>query len=1009
MILKEHYHKLWKFLTVSTTYERKQKVVAVQAFDIFFEEIKDPTRFYERVTELLSKQDAEGYKDAFDRAFVDEYNELSRYLDISKIQESCAVRNVLKCRFIANQLVRNDGTIDQDRLLHLIELFSEHLYSLSPGRLHDQRRDEHILKMLQKLKNDKALFRTIQNMTRPFSNKLAEDIIRDTLDLDQTVVITDVHVRRAALMASLTTLRQSLGSCFATAPAIVIHEEQPELFLKDLDEMMNTGSMKRTFGGIEYSVPMSSSWGGGDLKKPLFLHRNLKESDQKIWCSPGLLRALTATQLIEKDLSLQEQSKKLLRLLEKVWGEIGKNRDLFYTTGEEILQAIFLDAYGLKQKEIDDHQNKPKEMITSSLMVITPKGTKKTKDLEDRIALFFKQMSIAKTAFRVLADTALLKAWEFTLASFSEIKLQFARYNLYTSLGVNYDDPGGIGEFLYQNLFQKVERAKLELKEYQDQYEQIFSHIRYLEQRLQTASTEQEMHYLKVEYQSRKADLHHIEALRNQFHAKAQKTAHLQQVLIDFYDVKFRDYFQEVYDPDIHDIASGPFDDSPAGFRLLYKHGRMQPSLWTKIYSLSEFIDALVSFFTLTEHELRSLPEIEGIEEEVSSLITQLVHHVRSDHFLESAFHRMSRAHGLTSMARPLEHLDEVAIKPWVYPSGGSMDTLVSAYFRREEKPTEVSRWVESPNELFAYCIDTIRHLSAAATDPYLQNESKSMLMHSPTHAFLLKPGFFEFKAGWQSNTYAYSWIKQEVIEPMEEWMVNMYISEDAHPLFIEELVQKVSPEFGEKVRDALTHLPDLLHVRDFRNTVLERIEREKSLQWHRVPVLTKDDIDSTLFSSLPYVSIQDAKQKLAESFELLFDQELVLKEKVQALLQRFCKESEYRTVFSAKQLQEIAQSLIAMALRKTRTRENYLKKIVQAFRKTGLCMPAPVIFADTNWMKEYFAFVVNPGTGELEFWSVDCLALSGRKVSHWDVWLYGQKREPRWGLYTKPQEYVGR
>ena len=100
-------------------------------------------------------------------------------------------------------------------------------------------------------------------MEGPYSNKIAEQIIGDTLQLHEKTPITDAHARRAALSALICYLRQNVGSCFATAPCIVVHDEQPLQFLKDINELLNTGRLKRTWSGVEYSVPFKSHMGFG--------------------------------------------------------------------------------------------------------------------------------------------------------------------------------------------------------------------------------------------------------------------------------------------------------------------------------------------------------------------------------------------------------------------------------------------------------------------------------------------------------------------------------------------------------------------------------------------------------------------------------------------------------------------------------------------------------------------------------------------------------------------------
>src|SRR5262249_55311060 len=154
-------------------------------------------------------------------------------------------------------------------------------------------------------------------------------------------------------------------------------------------------------------------------------------------------------------------------------------------------------------------------------------------------------------------------------------------------------------------------------------------------------------------------------------------------------------YFQEVYDADMHDVTSGSYDDSPAGFRLLYKYGRSNTSQWSLIKTPNEFIESLANFFTATESEVCGTKGLEGLSSDISEITTALVAQVRTRDFLETAFYRMAVAHKTGMVRDPLEHLDQIEKKPWAYTSGGTMSGLVSSYFRLEQPPAEVARWVE--------------------------------------------------------------------------------------------------------------------------------------------------------------------------------------------------------------------------------------------------------------------------------------------------------------------------
>lgn len=928
--------------------------------------------------------------------------ELTSFLDRAQVQESVSVRNVLKARRLATALISDAGEFLLDKIPECIRLFRANLYDLGKDRHHDIVRDTHILKMLEKLAEDKELVRLIKNMSRPYSNKLAEDVIRDTLVMGINEVVTDTHVRRACLTALFTYLRQSLGSCFATAPAIMIQTEYPSRFLRDLDEMMNTGRLKKTFEGSEYSVPMSSSWGNGDLKKPILLLRKATS----IWQSPGLIRACEAVSIVPQGVSLSEGAKKLAEYASETLKEHKWFDDFLITNAEELLRWMLLHKWNITQKTLDEYLNKPKSMMTGGLMMFVPKAGKLSGNAGDPCASFMKDLETAKRAFKMLADCALLKSWEFTLASFSEIKLEFARFNLYTSLGVNYDDPGGIGECIYAVVSRKIEQANAFLSEMKEKYDVLSDQMRYLETRLRQASTENEMQWVKMEYQTQRAEMVNIEAMHRDAHDKASKIAHLHEFLINTYDKKFFDYFQEVYDPEIHDIAQGPFDDSPAGFRLLYKYGRTNPSTWTRIFSAAEFVEALVSFFTITEQEILASDEIKGIESEMTHIITDLVNHVRSDAFLESALIRMARAHGTRIVEHPLQHLDQVEKKPWVYTSGGSMSTLVSAYFRRSDKPFETERWVESEEELFAFLLDTIKSVPAPELQRYYKNADAVMLMHSPTHAFLLKPGYSTMSAGWQTDLYIYSWIKKAYIEKSQSVLQRIFIDEVSGKWLIDEMSSTIPENFRPRYNELFARMPYRLELTQWREYVVGRIHTDRGMYHHGRPIIDEGAVDALLYTHVPFTESSKVATILTEGAQELFAQEPPVRAQFRALIDDLIRPPFASDVVSAAQLRHIFLSIAILAMKKTRCHRNLLAEVSSFLRIRGLQLPEPAIFADTNWIKDYFAFVVNPGTAQLELWSVDYLGLNGAPITSWKQWVNGSQKSPKWGIFARPSEY---
>lgn len=212
----------------------------------------DHPDFFPRIFSLVAKEQKETFKqseDSFEKIFSEEYDDLSKRLDRSRLQDSVAVRNVMRTRRLADLLINDKGDILNDLLPEAIAQLKQHMYSLGPDRQHDSRRQRQILSVLTTLQNDKDAHKALKGIAKPHNHRLAEQIIRDTLSLNPNAVITDAHARKAALSAWLCYLRQNVGSCFATAPAIIIHDEQPIQFLKDLNELLNTGRLRKVFGG----------------------------------------------------------------------------------------------------------------------------------------------------------------------------------------------------------------------------------------------------------------------------------------------------------------------------------------------------------------------------------------------------------------------------------------------------------------------------------------------------------------------------------------------------------------------------------------------------------------------------------------------------------------------------------------------------------------------------------------------------------------------------------------
>ncbi len=803
-------------------------------------------------------------------------------------------------------------------------------------------------------------------------HKFADQIIRDTLQLPHKTMVTDAHARRAALSALLCYLRQNVGSCFATAPAIMVHDEQPDVFLNDVQELLSTGRLKRTFNGNEYAVPLSTSSGAGDLKRQVLLYGGDLVGEMKLWRSPGLIAAFEAVELIDSKLPKEKKQKLCKSLILKALKTKAQKSEYFWTTPEEIIHNIMLDHFEITENDIKEYEERPKGPIHGGFLMQAPLTGSSLDEKKHKYDLYLSQSELAKSVFKGLADNALLKSWEFSLASFSETKSQFTRWNLYSSLGLGPQDEGGIGPCLIEILQRRLQDCNEKLKEHQADYEMLYTQLQYVQRKLRNSASEKEAQWNKIEYQTKMNEFNLQEELRNKYHAKAQRYANLYDHLVNIYDKLFPRYFQEVYDADIHEVTSGPYDDSPAGFRLLYKHGRSNTSQWTKVENHIEFIDALANFFTATETEIAGCPEMKSLEDDLSEITTAIVSHVRSKKFLETAFTRMAVAHHARVVENPLENLEIIEKKPWVYTSGGAMNTLVSCYFRRNEKPTEASRWVEDPMELLVFFIDCIKQMPDKMREPFEMNPEKSLLVHSPTHAFLLKPGYAPFADAWRNKEFTYTWVRDNHVRNMEQFAKKIYLDDEKMKFVLDKLKAKVPLNYRHYFNEVFGSLGGSMSAKDFRQHLVDTMETTLGLQYGRQPVLSSDEIDSTLFNLLPIFPSYKLKELIVKLLEDLPGFKNGQKEKILKTYEELSGKMLAPKFVSSKGLIEIIKALIMLVTGQNNSKYDYHKLITVNAQINECALPTPIIFADTNWVKDFFAFAVNPGTGELELWRTD-------------------------------------
>lgn len=822
---------------------------------------------------------------------------MSHYMEQIPVQDPFRFRAKYLGLRVATLLIDEKGELDTSMLDELKDRFNRGFFLLGPKRAGDSLLYEHIKTCINELSNNPEIRLAIRKFSPPLCHKKAEEAIRETLWPEPIRIPQTQHIRKAALAAWLTPLRQLTGSCFATAPAIFIQKNRPQQFFKDLYDLLSIGQMKRIVGGKEYSVPFSLSSGVADLQRrvsvPFF----------------GLLLALESV-----DVKLSEEKKKKIR-------EAGPQ------TVEAILKMVLLDELKLSEEDLRDEEHLARIQMTPLLAKQGAVYFQRPSERAQKIADWRKRLEKASIAFKTITECALLRVWEYSMASFSDVKTEFGRWNLFVGLGLHPDQKDGIGAFLYDQVNEHLQKCQREIETINREYQRLESAMQALESMMQGAQGGARFNQLKAEWSSHSLSANTLIEERNRLIARADSLVQFFSWLIAKYDEKLQEFFQELFDPALH-RENLQYDDSPAGFRLVYKHGRADASQWSPIYTKEQYVEFLTDFFSRMENEL-DLPDHIG-KEFFQEITTALIRFIQEDRFIDSAFIR-SKQNGRLS--------------PWDYISGGTLQTLLMTYCNRDHPFKEKAIIPKSAEELFGFLTKI--------------ESKKPLLMHSPTHAFILYPELMEGK-------------KELKKFQVQKWTEAMQ----------EHLVHRLSEKLPEEEKAIFIHLFRNLHATEsnmqFRQNAIDSISS-------RVPNKVAI-VDSALYENALLFTPSEVQDLLKK----------ILKVEI--------KEPE-GTFLGPLDVYEHAKMSVALANQKVIFPEDWDQKIAHEMRKWGVLADV-ILFADTNWSDWFFGFVHNPVTAHLELWRFNRTATQGFPMNEWKEFL-APENSSSWIILSEPAEYI--
>ncbi len=880
--------------------------------------------FYEEVFESFIQKQNDFISKLFN---LKEEFSLSKRCDLSGIHSGYLLRARSRPEKIATFLIDNSGHFLSDRLAELITQLEKHGNIPYPRGFSDGHIHAHLLKQLKRLLEENSpLLNTLLTFTLPLGSRFAEEIILNESRSPLSTSLTLPLLRRAILSALLTPLHQDVGSCFATAPAILIQDEQPLEMLVDFFNLLYTGRITRVIEGVEYSVPISPKRGSlGNL----LTHVNF---DKGVQFSPVL--HIACEELFPVNMEFNQRCEwlrnKLLLCLEKQ-----KTINL-----SQFIKYLFFEGAPINEKGFSSQVN-------DSTFQTEIRATKAS--------------DLAKS----LLFHPLLKTWEYSLASLAESKMEFVDWNLYKGLGLHPREIDGLGSLLVEEQRRLLEDSEKSLEMLKDQYEVARLQLETFIASNGRAGIDESR--ASGEEQSRTYYLKQCADQYNEAFNKIKYYRDLPELIGAIYCEKFQDFFQEVYDPELYieSEGEGVFEDRPAGFRLIYKRGRRDPTTWSLVENGEQYCDFLIDFFRLTEREIESALNEEGVYLDYGKILNQIIEKVRSSGFLESSIQRLGGKGRL----------------PWASISGGTIGHLLQAYFRKSSPLFYEKIAPENELELAIMLIDLLKKVREKAI-------SSRILLTSAVHAFAILPEIDRLTKLTLSSTYTYTLLKESLIQPAEQFYKTLFFSEKEQEFIFSEFLKRCGNYFYEVPYYARMVHREGVSFQKMRQMLLELGAKIQNRSFDEREAI----VDSFLMQTLPLHSGYGWKGKISDLLE-----DMGVQETVNALPEIGA------YLMSFRDLLELAAAVILIA--KGALIPGLFLYLRTRAERLLLAPPFPLFFADTNWPENLFAFIYNSGSERIEMWRFDECGMVGYPMSSHRHLLTGKPNE-QWKIFTRPYEY---
>ena len=259
-----------------------------------------------------------------------------------------------------------------------------------------------------------------------------------------------------------------------------------------------------------------------------------------------------------------------------------------------------------------------------------------------------------------------------------------------------------------------------------------------------------------------------------------------------------------------------------------------------------------------------------------------------------------------------------------------------------------------------------------------------------------LQPGWESLKKAWLDDSFTYTWLRDNFFLPSLSFFTNMLLEEDGQEHILNILEWRLSPILAAYVKQHSLVSSETLSIVEFSKRVKQSVLILHQQNPSYSTEFIEEAIDGVFYDILPLTPTSDLKHNLRSLLGDFMDEEL------DALIQQVSMSS---LLVDRRSLLDLAKTLFMLRENKCLGSVDIEKELAEKGKLFGLHPPSPFVCADSNWPWNFFAFLVNPSTLQLEFWRTDRLGSRGYPMVSWKKW-FGKSSKSSWTILSRPEEY---